>query len=278
MKILHIDWWLGRVIAMTGVITELAKKEEVSVITSRPLAFWGNPYIKSVHWDGDRALWENVIKWNEYINLEPYMDAEFYNEWKSWLKVWARLLWVKEANPVMYLAQHEMLNTLEWNRPVLFQPFWSSMNINWADKSYRSFRVMDAQYIANALIQNWNTVYVVERDDQPKLQGCKQLTVQDMRWLVSLTAKYPVIWCDSSMHHWSKAFWKKALVMRAWTDAWRFGYDTSINLRNNEKYEYVPFRLWIDFNTDIQNQYCNIFDKERLDNFIREWLKLVNER
>lgn len=278
--VIHIDWGLGRVIAMTGNITELAKKREVSVITSRPLAFWWNSYIKSVHWDWDRALWENVIKWNDYFNLEPYQDSRFFNEWKNWLNVSASLLWLdKPYNPILFLAEHEKLNnTLQWNNIVLFQPFWSTMQINWSDKSYRSFKVEDAQYIANALIQNWNTVYVVEREDQPKLQWCNQLTVQDMRWLVSLADRYPVIWCDSSMHHAAKAFWKRALVMRAGTDAWRFGYDTSINLRNNEKYEYVPFRLWIDFNTDIQNQYCNIFSKERLDNFIREWLKLVNER
>lgn len=279
MKIIHIDWWLGRVIAMTWPITELAKREEVRVITSRPLAFWGNPYIKSVHWDWDRALWENVIKWNDYFNLEPYTDSKFFNEWENWLKVSARLLWVEESNPILYLAEHEKLNnTLWWDKPVLFQPFWSTMQLNWADKSYRSFKIEDAQYIADNLIQNWYTVYVVERDDQPKLQWCNQLTVNDMRWLVSLTARYPVIWCDSSMHHWSKAFWKKALVMRAGTDSWRFGYDTSINMRNDEKYEYVPFRLWIDFNTDIQNQNCNKFSKEWLDKFIMEWLNLLDER
>lgn len=43
------------------------------------------------------------------------------------------------------------------------------MQGNGADKSYRSLRVEDAQYVANQL-QNYGEVYVVERDDQPKLQ------------------------------------------------------------------------------------------------------------
>ena len=275
MKIVYIDWWLGRVIAMTWPITELAKKEDVSVITSRPLAFRWNPYIKAVHWTWDRALWENVIRWNELITLEPYSDSDFYNKGENRLKVAAKQLKVEESNPCLFLAEHEKLdNLLEWNRPVLFQPFWSSMKLNWADKSYRSFKVEDAQYIANALRSNWYTVYVAERDDQPKLEWCNQLTVEDLRRLITLTDRYPVIWCDSSLHHASKAFWKTALVMWAWTDSWRFGYNTSINLRNNEKYEYVPFRLWIDFNTDIQNQKCNNFAKERLDEYISEALKL----
>ena len=160
---------------------------------------------------------------------------------------------------------------------MLFQPFGSTMLSNWADKSYRSFKVEDAQYIANWLISAWYTPYTVEKDDQPKLQWCRQLTVEDMRFLVTLAYKYPVVWVDSCMHHAAKAFWNSAVVMRAWTDAGRFWYDTSINLRNEEaKYEYVPFRLGIDFNTDIQNQYTNIFDKEFLDNFTKHSIELCN--
>lgn len=278
--VIYIDWWLGRVIAMSGIITTLAKTRPVKVITSRPLVFWWNPYIKSVHWTWDRALWERVIKGCDYIVLEPYQDSEFFNDWKNWLEVWAKLLWVEITQPQLFLAEHEKLNNVLCDncRPVLFQPFGSTMQLNWADKSYRSFKIKDAQYIADNLIANWYTPYVVERNDQPKLNWCKQLTVEDMRWLVSLAERYPVIWCDSSMHHASKAFWKTAVVMWAWTDAWRFWYDTSINLRNDEKYEYVPFRLWIDFNTDIQNQHCNNFTKERLDKFIIKSLEYLNNQ
>ena len=276
--VIYIDWWLGRVIAMSGIITTLAKTRPVKVITSRPLVFWGNPYIKSVHWTWDRALWELVIKDCDYTVLEPYQDSDFFNEWKNWLEVAAKQLGVEITEPQLFLAEHEKLNVLCDNcKPVLFQPFGSTMQMNWADKSYRSFKIEDAQYIANKLIESWFTPYVVEKGDQPKLMWCQQLTVEDMRWLVSLAYKYPVVWVDSSMHHAAKAFNRPAVVMRAWTDAWRFWYDTSINLRNEEKYEYVPFRLWIDFNTDIQNQHCNTFDKEWLDNYCNEAINLCNK-
>lgn len=277
--VIKIDWWLWRVIAMTWAITEVAKTREVRVITSRPLAFRWNPYIKSVHWVGDWALWENVIRWNEYIELEPYLDSKFFNDWENWLNVVARKLWLSEvAQPILFLAEHEKLdNVLCWDcKPILFQPFWSTMKINWSDKSYRSLRIEDAQYIADIFIKNWYTPYVVERDDQPKLKWCIQLTVQDMRWLVSLADRYPLVWVDSSMHHAVKAFGKSAVVIWAWTDAWRFWYDTSFNFRNEKKYEYVPFRLGIDFNTDIQNQECNIFTKEELESIANAWLELAS--
>ena len=81
--VIRIDGGLWRVIAMSGAITEKAKQQPVKVITSRPLVFWWNPYIKSVHWLDDRRLFEDVIKWNDYIELEPYTDPEFFNDAKT---------------------------------------------------------------------------------------------------------------------------------------------------------------------------------------------------
>ena len=268
--VIRIDWWLGRVIAMTGAITEVAKQRPVKVITSRPLAFRGNPYIVSVHWLDDRRLFEDVIKGNDYFELEPYHDSRFFNDGMNWLEVASKHLGLdKIAQPVLYLAEHEKLNNVLEGNPILFQPFWSTMQANWSDKSYRSIKVQDAQYIANNLIRLWFTVYVVERDDQPKLEWCRQLTVQDMRWLVSLCDRYPVVWCDSCLHHASKAFNKKAIVVWSWTDAGRFWYDSNINLRTNAEYNYVPFRLWIDFNTDIINQHTNNYSKDFLDLIVK---------
>lgn len=277
--VIRIDWWLGRVIAMSWTITEVAKKRPVSVITSWPVAFRGNPYIKEVYGIDERKLYENVIKGNDYFELEPYTDSRFFNDWVNWLEIARDKLWLKEvAEPIIYLAEHEKLdNYLEWNMPVLFQPFGSSMKINGSDKSYRSLKIQDAQYIADRLIALWCTVYVVERDDQPKLEWCKQLTANSVRWLVSLADRYPLIWVDSCMHHATKAFWKKSVVIWSWTDAWRFWYDTHINLRNNEPYEYVPFRLWVDFNTDIVNQHTNNFDKKFLDNAVNEFIWILKK-
>lgn len=265
--VIRIDWWLWRVIAMAWAITEVAKQRPVKVITSRPLVFWGNPYIVSVHWLDDRRLYEDVIKWNDYFELEPYKDPAFFNDWVNWLDVAAKQLCLeKPADPILFLAEHEKLdNVLDWEKPILFQPFGSTMQKNGADKSYRSLKVEDAQYLADKLKELWFTVYVVERDDQPKLEWCIQLTVQNMRWLVTLAARYPVFWIDSSMHHAAKAFWYDSLVIWSGTDAWRFGYDNDLNIRSDAPYEYVPFRLGIDFNTDIINQHTNIYTKEFLD-------------
>lgn len=274
--VIKIDWWLWRCIAMTWAITEVAKQRPVKVITTWPAAFWWNPYIRDVYGIDEQKLYENVVKGNDYFELEPYTDSRFFNDWVNRLEIASSKLWLDIiAEPVIYLAEHEKLdNVLGWEKPVLFQPFWSSMNSNWADKSYRSLRVNDAQYIADVLNSLWYTVYVLERDDQPKLMWCEQLTARSSRWLISLADRYPLIWVDSCMHHAAKAFWKQSVVIRSGTDAGRFWYNTHINLRNNEPYEYVPFRLWIDFNTDIVNQHTNIFDKSFLDTAIDMFVKM----
>lgn len=269
--VIRIDGWLWRVIAMSWAITEKAKQQPVRVITSRPLVFRWNTHIKSVHGLDDRRLFEDVIKGNDYIELEPYTKPKFFNEWVNRLEIAKEELWLdKVAEPILFLAEHEKMNNyLEWNNPILFQPFGSTMQANWSDKSYRSIPVEQAQYLANELIEKGFTVYVVEREDQPKLQGCKQLTVQDMRWLVTLCDRYPVIWCDSSLHHAAKAFWKKALVVRAWTDKERYWYKSNVNMREFPMVAHTPLRLSMnDFNFDVSNQHTNQFSKKFLDNVL----------
>ena len=274
--VIRIDWWLGRVVAMSWAITEKAKQQPVKVITSWPLVFWGNPYIKSVHWLDDRRLFEDVIRGNDYMELEPYTDPEFFNEWKNWLYIAAKQLGLDTKNvpqPCLFLAEHEKLsNILEGNKPILFQPFGSTMWLNGADKSYRSIPVEAAQYIADWLTSQWFTVYeVIKSWAQPVLKNCRMCDTPELRLVVSLCARYPVVWCDSSLHHCSKAFWKSAIVVRAGTDAGRYWYDTNINMREHEMVAHTPLRLLMnDFNFDISNQYTNKYSKEFLDKVLSQ--------
>ena len=269
--VISLSWWLGRVIAMTGAISEVAKSRDVHVITSRPLAFWGNPYIKSVHGFEDRNLFKEVIKGKDYIEIEPYTDPDFFNNAQNRLEVVRKQLKLeKVAEPCLFLAEHEKENNfLQGAKPLLFQPFGSTMQWNGSDKSYRSIKVKDAQYIADNLVKKGYTLYCVERNDQPKLNNVVCLDTPDMRWVVSLCARYPLLWCDSCLHHASKAFNKKAVVIWAWTDAERYWYESNVNLREFPMVEHTPMRLPMnDFNFDISNQHTNEFTKEFLNKII----------
>lgn len=276
--VIRIDWGLGRVVAMSWAITEKAKQQPVKVITSRPLVFRGNPFIESVHGLDDRRLFEDVIRGNDYIELEPYTDPEFFNNAVNWLRIAAKQLWLdKVPEPCLFLAEHEkMNNVLPMPNPILFQPFGSTMEINWADKSYRSIPVESAQYLADELVKMWFTPYLVIKPwGQPMLNNCQILDTPDMRFVVSLCERYPVIWCDSSLHHCSKAFGKKAVVVRAGTDSARYGYESNINMREYPLVNHTPLRLNMnDFNFDISNQGTNRFTTKFL-NKVLEKVKLL---
>ena len=117
------------------------------------------------------------------------------------------------------------------------------MWLNWADKSYRSIPVA-AQYIADELTKKGYTLYEgYQTIEQPSqlLNNCQMCDTPDLRLVVSLCARYPVVWCDSSLHHCSKAFGKKALVVWAWTDAERYGYESNINMREFPMVAHTPF-------------------------------------
>lgn len=279
--VIKIDGGLWRVIAMSWAITEVAKKRPVHVITSRPLVFWWNEYVASVHWLDDRDLYRQVIRWKDYFELEPYTDPRFFNEWVNRLEIARDKLWLEEvAQPVLYMAEHEKLNNTLQGKPILYQPFWSTMMYNGSDKSYRSFKLDDAQYIADRLTSLWYTVYeVIKKWAQPVLRNCQVLDTPELRRVVTLCDRYPVIWCDSCLHHAAKAFGKQAVVMWAGTDAGRFWYDTSINLWEKGMKEYTPMRLPMnDFNFDISNQHSNEFSREFLDKYINECKNLLQKR
>ena len=279
--VIRIDGGLGRVIAMTGAITEVAKKRPVKVITSRPLVFWGNPYIQSVHGLDDRNLFADVIRGNDYFELEPYTDPGFFNNAENWLSVAARKLGIQWEipQPCLYLAEHEKMNNfLGWEKPILFQPFWSTMQLNGSDKSYRSIPVDMAQYMADCLVEMGYTPYeVIKSGAQPILKNCQMCDTPDLRLVVSLCDRYPVVGCDSSLHHASKAFWKKALVLWAWTDAERYWYPSNINLREHPFVAFTPMRLPMNsFDLDISNQHTNKFSKKFIDKALSKVPELYN--
>ena len=68
------------------------------------------------------------------------------------------------------------------------------MGLNGSDKSYRSIKVQDAQYLADRLVEMGFTPYlVIKPNAQPKLNNCQMCDTPDLRLVVSLTARYPVI-------------------------------------------------------------------------------------
>lgn len=283
--VIMITWWLGRVVAMSGAITELAKKRPVKVITSRPIVFRANPYVTEVYGVDHPNLYKTVIKGNDYLELEPYTNPKFFNDAVNRLEIARETLGLEKiAEPKLFLAEHEkenatIMNIPQGKIPVLFQPFGSTMEMNGSDRSYRSIKIDDAQYLADLLNQNgFVPMLVIKPGKQPILNWCQVLDTPDLRSVMSLCSKYPVFWMDSCLHHCAKAFWKKSVVIRAGTDAERFGYESDINLREFPMVEHTPMRLPMnDFNFDISNQNTNKFTKKFLEDAVKQFTEMVKK-
>jgi ADP-heptose:LPS heptosyltransferase len=112
---------------------------------------------------------------------------------------------------------------------------------------------------------------VIKQGAQPILRNCQLCDTPDLRLVVSLCDRYPVVGCDSSLHHASKAFGKKAVVLWAGTDQERYGYKSNINMREYPFKAFTPMRLPMNsFDLDISNQGTNNFTKGFIDKALVE--------
>jgi hypothetical protein len=68
------------------------------------------------------------------------------------------------------------------------------MQMNGSDKSYRSIPVDIAQYMADKLVEMGYTPYeVIKAGAQPVLKNCQMCDTPDLRLVVSLCDRYPVV-------------------------------------------------------------------------------------
>lgn len=272
--IIRIDWWLWRVIAMSWVITEYAKLHPTEVITARPLVFWWNPHLK-YHPLDKHNLYEEVIKGNKYIELEPYTMDEYFNDGVNWIELMAKKLWVKYSLPQLFFTENEKrkYNITGVTKPILFQPFGSGVkDATGADDTYRSLYPEQAQYIVNQLMNAGYQVFVVKSENQPQLYWVNYLT-WDLRMIMCLAGKYPVLAIDSFVPHAAMAFNNKPVVIWAGTDEWRLWYKDAINLREHPLVEHVPMRMPTnEFNMLNVNQFTNQFSQKFLDDVVSYFL------
>jgi len=278
--IIRIDGGLGRVIAMSWLIYEYAKTYwETEVITSRPIVFWWNNLVK-YHPLDKQNLYEEVIRGNNYIEIEPYTMPEYFNDGINWIDVIAKKLWVKPVMPKLFFTEAEKRRYwICWcQKPIIFQPFGSGVKDgSGSDDTYRSLYPEQAQYIVNCLTQLGYTVFLVRSENQPMLQNCQTLT-GDLRMIMCLAGKYPVLAVDSFVPHAAMAQGNKPVVIWAGTDEWRLGYKDALNLREHPLVEHVPMRMPTnDFNMMNKNQHTNQFSKDFLDNVVKNFLPVQAE-
>jgi len=297
-EIIQIDGGIGRVIALTGVITEYAKnsKNEVNVLTPYPELFFNNPYINRVYNINHQYIFDDVIKDSKYINLEPYNDYDYYNKQKHIIEVYAKQLLGKSEfiEPQIYLTQNELNKAKEFvgdKKIILFQPFGSmggtytsnkTDEINHTnvlgDPTNRSFYFDDAETLANKIKKEGFEVLQIRNPNQYNLKDIGSLLQPNGQALPirHILALLPYIkgfvGCDSFLQHAAKMMnVKHGIVFYGTTTPENLGYKEYINYTPDKKFIWVPNRQPSN-NPDVDkvNKDLMKYVKNKFDDVIKE--------
>ena len=170
--VIFIEGGYGRVVASTGVITEFAKNNDVSIITPYPEIFAQNPHIKRIYTPETSYLYEDVIKNAKYIRLEPYEMFEYYNEKKHLINCFNIQLNGKDEfiPPIMFFSKQEEIEAIEFinrsenqNGFILFQPWATPFD------PYRSLNPIFAAQLALELNKKYKTYQISLPEQEPLL-------------------------------------------------------------------------------------------------------------
>ena len=282
-KIIMIDGGLGRVIALTGVITEYAKRNpelEINILTPYPELFYNNPYIKKCYSDKHPYIFEDVIKNMDYIEIELYKDYDFYSNKKHIIEVYSKLLLGKSEfiNPQIFLLDSEIQEAKEYfektfKKPVIyFQPFGStggkldSFKLI-PDYTGRSLEYKFAEKIIESLKDKFDIVQIRSPNQKAIDSVCSllQSNGEEMpirKLIASFKFVTGIITCDSMSLHIAKLL-NKSNVIVFWGASYpsNFGYQEHNNFVLLNKFYWQPLRLIsnnfnrIDQNKDIMKEY-----------------------
>lgn len=290
-QVVLIEGGIGKQIAMTGVLVEAAKKSEEGIIVISPYdyIFWGLPGIE-VYSINHVRLYENVIKPNNFLHLEPYHDPETYRGGRSIVLSAAAALGlplesrspadgpftVDDYRPRIRLSTYEKNEAEEFvSRPdnaggyIIFQPFGASHGPH-GDNTSRSMPVEFAQKLATEMAKKYR-VYQVSAPHVPVLEGCVPFSPENSpRQIMAVASKAAkIVTCDSFMNHAAVAVGRQAIVVWGSTSEKIFGYPSNINIREFQCPEFIPTRLYVnDPSLDDRNSYSNQFTEKTLNKIL----------
>lgn len=266
--IIFIDGGYGRVVASTGVITEFAKKNDVSIITPYTEIFSQNPHIKRVYTPETSYLYDDVIKDAKYIRLEPYEMYEYYNEKKHIVNCFNIQLNKKDEfiPPIMFFSKQEEIEAVEFinrqenqNGFILFQPWAAPFD------PYRSLTPTFAAQLALELNKKHKT-YQVSLPEQEPLSMITPIVNTPLKKIICIS-RYAkaVVGVDSALQHGAKAINKKAIVFWGATPESVFAYKENENIREHKIKYFVPNRLPVnDENAIEKNKGVNEFTNKSI--------------
>lgn len=112
--VIQLDGGMGRVLCATPAIAHLKERfpdRDITVITAFPEIFEKNPAVKKTYHLNSNYLWEDVIRYGEFIFPEPYHDVWYYNQKHHLVESFDHIIngeTSEDVTPKIYLDKREI--------------------------------------------------------------------------------------------------------------------------------------------------------------------------
>lgn len=302
-KVFFVDGGAGRVICSLPAFQKYYKLHgpEFYIVSASGIDFFvGHPELQDITFDlGHKGLFENIIKPNDLITLEPYREHGYYNQKKSLAESFDKLVNNTDDHsdlekPKIVFSKLEEINALDAinnvkefhkkKKTVVIQPFGRSCNLHKSghtvDTSSRSLSTDDYFYISEKIRQKYNLISFSEI----KFENDKNMYVDTnlRQWSAIIEAADYFVGVDSVGQHMAYAFDKPGSVIMGSTFPENVSYPKYFNIIEKKGFQrkYSPIRIHgLDGDLiDRYNDSCMDFTKKEIEEISNNILRHIKQK
>jgi hypothetical protein len=302
-KVFVINGGAGRVICALPALQKYYKKHgpDFYILSESGIDFFvGHPELQDLAFElNHKGLFENIIKPNDLVSIEPYREHGYYNQKRSLSESFDWLINNTEDHsdlekPKIVLSKLEEINALDVinnvkehhgkKKTVVIQPFGRGCTLHKSghtiDPSSRSLSTDDYFYISEKIRKKYNLITFNEL----KFDNDQNMYVDTniRQWSAIIESADYFVGIDSVGQHMAYAFDKPGSVILGSTFAENISYPNHFNIleKKDVKRKYSPIRIHgLDGELiDRYNDTCMDFTKKELDEITNKILSHIKRK
>jgi len=302
-KVFVINGGAGRVICALPALQKYYKKHgpDFYILSESGIDFFvGHPELQDLAFElNHKGLFENIIKPNDLVSIEPYREHGYYNQKRSLSESFDWLINNTEDHsdlekPKIVLSKLEEINALDAinnvkeyhgkKKTVVIQPFGRGCTLHKSghtiDPSSRSLSTDDYFYISEKIRKKYNLITFNEL----KFDNDQNMYVDTniRQWSAIIESADYFVGIDSVGQHMAYAFDKPGSVILGSTFAENISYPNHFNIleKKDVKRKYSPIRIHgLDGELiDRYNDTCMDFTRKELDEITNKILSHIKRK
>ena len=302
-KVFVINGGAGRVICALPALQKYYKNHgpDFYILSESGIEFFvGHPELQDLAFElNHKGLFENIIKPNDLVTIEPYREHGYYNQKKSLSQSFDKLINNTDDHsdlekPKIVLSKMEEINALDAisnvkdyhkkKKTVVIQPFGRSCSLHKTghtiDPLSRSLSTDDYFYISEKIRRKYNLITFSEI----KFDNDENMYVETniRQWSAIIEAADYFIGIDSVGQHMAYAFNKPGSIILGSTFAENISYPKHFNILEKKgiKKKYSPIRI-DGLDGELINRYndtCMDFTRKELDDITNKILVDIKKK